>query len=283
MLMCAGMSQASDNSQSQHGESNATQPGEPAISSGANDADQYWFMAYLGTNLGPEEAKLKKLHREKTSAILTNNDSRKMDEIDPCSEMATSDQRKMLRDREIAQNALGTNSDKVPKYNPGADLPGARQNSVNGMIVQRSAAAAIEDLISNDLSPVMDMLLTQHHVERVIAGDGQEQREIAVTPLQTKAILAYIAGLSNLIGDDSIERLQKAQKIAKAVGVTQQQQKFQQILVYYKLTQTPRATPMTMRAGIFNTTPMGTVPLFSYQPRLNFNQGYGYGYRNNFQ
>ncbi|KAA6323863.1 MAG: hypothetical protein EZS28_054262, partial [Streblomastix strix] len=185
---------------------------------------------------------------------------------------------KMLRDREIAWDALGMNSDKVPKYNPGADLPGARQNSVNGVIVQRAAAAAIEALISNDLPLVMDMLLTQHHVGRVIAGDGQEQREIAVAPPQTKAILAGNAGLSNLIGDDSIERLQKAQKVAKAVGVTQQQQKSQSRLSYNQLTQIPRTTPMAMGTGAFNTTTTGTAPLFSYQPSQNFNQGYGYGY-----
>jgi hypothetical protein len=113
---------------------------------------------------------------------LANYYGRKMEEVDPCSERATNDQRKMLRDREMALDALGMNSDKVPKYNSSLDLLGARQNSVNGVIVQRTAAAGIEALIANDLPVVMDVLLTQHHVGRIIAGDGQKQREVAVAP-----------------------------------------------------------------------------------------------------
>ncbi|KAA6382000.1 MAG: hypothetical protein EZS28_022472, partial [Streblomastix strix] len=48
-------------------------------------------------------------------------------------------------------DALGMNSDKFTKYNSVLDLLGARQNSVNGVIVQRTAAAGTEALIANDL------------------------------------------------------------------------------------------------------------------------------------
>ncbi|KAA6354824.1 MAG: hypothetical protein EZS28_049649 [Streblomastix strix] len=127
----------------------------------------------------------------------------------------------------MALDALGKNSDIVPKFNGGNDLFAARQNSVNDIIVQRTAAAGIEALVANNLPVVMDILLSQHHVGRIIAGDGQEQREVAVASNQTKPVLAGNAGLSTLIGDESIERLQKAQKVAKAIEIAQQQQRFQ--------------------------------------------------------
>ncbi|KAA6353688.1 MAG: hypothetical protein EZS28_050785 [Streblomastix strix] len=86
MLMGAGASQGSEGPSSQSNESGATQPLEPAISGGANDASQSWIQAYMGTNLTPEEIKLKKLHSEQTSAILANYYGQKMEEVDPCSE-----------------------------------------------------------------------------------------------------------------------------------------------------------------------------------------------------
>ncbi|KAA6377241.1 MAG: hypothetical protein EZS28_027234, partial [Streblomastix strix] len=63
----------------------------------------------------------------------------------------------MLRDREMALDALGMNSDKVPKYNSVLDFLGSMQNSVNCVIVQSTAAAGIEALIVNDLPVVMDV------------------------------------------------------------------------------------------------------------------------------
>ncbi|KAA6376464.1 MAG: hypothetical protein EZS28_028011 [Streblomastix strix] len=157
------------------------------------------------------------------------------------------------------------NSDKVSKYNPGADHPGAKQNLVNGVIVQRAAAAPSEALISNDFPLVMEMLLTQNHVGRVIARDGQKQREIAVAPPQTKAILFGNTGLSNLIGDDSIERLQKAQKIAKAVGV-------------YSI-----AVEVLIKIGIQFAYSNPKNYSSEYGNWNNFNQSYGYGYGGNFK
>ncbi|KAA6336779.1 MAG: hypothetical protein EZS28_052845 [Streblomastix strix] len=145
----------------------------------------------------------------------------------------------MLRDREMALDALGMNSDKVPKYNSCLDLLGVTQNSVNGVNVVRTAAAGTEALIANDLLVVMDVLLTQHHVGRIIAGDRQEQLEVAVAPPQPKFILAGNAGLSNLIGEESIDRLLKAQNVAKAVGVVQNQQRIQPRPAYNHFVQIP--------------------------------------------
>ncbi|KAA6392915.1 MAG: hypothetical protein EZS28_011556, partial [Streblomastix strix] len=73
----------------------------------------------------------------------------------------------MLCDRKMAQDALGMKSDKVIKYNPGFYLLGTRKNSVNGVIVQRTAAAGIEALIANELPVIMDVLLTQHLEGRI--------------------------------------------------------------------------------------------------------------------
>ncbi|KAA6365322.1 MAG: hypothetical protein EZS28_039151 [Streblomastix strix] len=96
----------------------------------------------------------------------------------------------------------------------------------------------------------MDILLSQHQVGRIIAGDGQEQREVAVAPNQTKPVLAGNAGLSTLIGGESIERLQKAQKVAKAIGVAQQQQRFQPRQAQNQIMQLPRAQPVPAGIGI---------------------------------
>ncbi|KAA6391944.1 MAG: hypothetical protein EZS28_012529 [Streblomastix strix] len=87
-----------------------------------------------------------------------------MEEIDLCCERAINDQRKMLRDRYMALDALCMNSYKDQNYNSGLDLLGARKNSVNGIIVQRIAAADIEALIANNLPVVMDVLQNQHNV-----------------------------------------------------------------------------------------------------------------------
>ncbi|KAA6393183.1 MAG: hypothetical protein EZS28_011296 [Streblomastix strix] len=114
---------------------------------------------------------------------------RKMEEVDPCSEQATNDQKKMVRDREMTLDALVMNSDKVPKYNLSLDLPDARQNSVNGVIVQMTAAG-IDALIANNFLVLMDVLLTQLRVGRIIVGDGLEQREVAVALPYSKSLLA---------------------------------------------------------------------------------------------
>ncbi|KAA6392916.1 MAG: hypothetical protein EZS28_011557 [Streblomastix strix] len=86
ILLGAGASQGSDCSSSQYNESGATQPAEPAINGGANDASQSRFQAYMGTYLTPEEVKLRKLHREQTSAVLANYYGRKIEDADSCSE-----------------------------------------------------------------------------------------------------------------------------------------------------------------------------------------------------
>ncbi|KAA6363384.1 MAG: hypothetical protein EZS28_041090, partial [Streblomastix strix] len=153
---------------------------------------------------------------------------------------------------------------------------GARQNSVNGVIVQRTAAAGTEALIANDLPVVMDVLLTQHHVGRIIAGDGQEQREVAVAPPQTKSILAGNVGLSNLIGEESIDRLQRALKVAKAVGVVQNQQRIQPRPAYNHYAHVPRNIPMTIGTGMIGVTPQNTAPQMNYVPAYSSNYGYGY-------
>ncbi|KAA6379780.1 MAG: hypothetical protein EZS28_024692 [Streblomastix strix] len=176
--------------------------------------------------------------------------SRKMEEAEPCSEQATNDQKQMLHDRKMALDELDMNSDKVPKYIPGFDLLGARKNSVNGVIIQKTAAVGIDALIANDLPVVMDVLLTQHLMGRIIAGDGQEQREAAVVPPQMKFILAGNSGLSNLIGEEFIDRLQKAQKVTKAIRVVQNQQRIQPRPAYNHFAQVPRNIPMTIFAQL---------------------------------
>ncbi|KAA6380694.1 MAG: hypothetical protein EZS28_023783 [Streblomastix strix] len=173
-------------------------------------------------------------------------------------------------------DALGMNSDKFTKYNSVLDLLGARQNSANGVIVQRTATAGIEALIADDMHVVMDVLLTQHIVRRIIASDGQEQPEIAVAPPQTQSILSENAGLNNLIGNESVDRLQKVQKVAKAVGVVQNQQRIQPRPAYNIFAQVPRNISMTIGTGMIGVTPMNTAPQMNYIPAYSSNYGYGY-------
>ncbi|KAA6383016.1 MAG: hypothetical protein EZS28_021458 [Streblomastix strix] len=89
ILMVYGASQESDGQSSQSNGSSTTQPMEPAISGGAKDASQCWIQAYMGTNLTPEEVKRKDLHSEQTTVVLANYYGRKMEEVEPCSDLAT--------------------------------------------------------------------------------------------------------------------------------------------------------------------------------------------------
>jgi hypothetical protein len=45
---------------------------------------------------------------------------------------------------------------------------------------------------------------------RVVAGDSQQRREIAVAPPGTKAVLSGNAGLSELLGEESRKKVLKA-------------------------------------------------------------------------
>ncbi|KAA6360938.1 MAG: hypothetical protein EZS28_043537 [Streblomastix strix] len=104
----------------------------------------------------------------------------------------------------------------------------------------------------------------------------QEQREVAVAPPQTKSILAENAGLSNLIGEESIDRLRKAQNVAKAVGVVQNQQRIQRKLACNHFAQVPRNIQMTISTGMIGITTMNTAPQMNYIPAYSSNFGYGY-------
>ncbi|KAA6401852.1 MAG: hypothetical protein EZS28_002613, partial [Streblomastix strix] len=111
---------------------------------------------------------------------------------------------------------------------------------------------------------------------RIIAGDGQEQREAAVALPQMKYILAGNSGLSNLISEEFIDRLQKAHKAAKAIRVVQNQQRIQLRPTFNHFAQVPRNIPMIIGMGMICITRMNAASQMNYMPAYNSKQVYGY-------
>ncbi|KAA6391943.1 MAG: hypothetical protein EZS28_012528 [Streblomastix strix] len=90
-----------------------------------------------------------------------------------------------------------------------------------------------------------------------------------------KSILVRNTGLSKLIGVESIDILQKAQKVAKAVRVVQNQQRIQLRAAQNHFAQDQKTIPMIICTGMIDITSMKPAPQMNYIPVNSSSYSYG--------
>ncbi|KAA6379609.1 MAG: hypothetical protein EZS28_024864 [Streblomastix strix] len=143
---------------------------------------------------------------------------REMAKADPTNEQATRKTRKMLKDRDLQTNSIGLNSEAVKQLADIFNIPWVRETSILAVEIQKLCTAGNEALIANKKEIMMNDLLTTYHMAKVMAGDSQQRRKIAVAPPGTKAVLSGNAGLSELLGEESRKKVLKAAYTAEATG-----------------------------------------------------------------
>ncbi|KAA6400394.1 MAG: hypothetical protein EZS28_004083 [Streblomastix strix] len=208
--------------------------GTPAVDSGGqNDQNarakgREWLQPFTNKGLSPEEEARRKEILALGKAVLEGYYHVSLDKLDQTGERASEETRLEIRRREQMIRTL-IHEDKAAKAIAGEkDSPVERETQIFAIHAQKMIEAAIVSLIGEDNVSAMNSLLSAHHACRIVAGDAQKRREVAVVPSGAKEALLTGGGLTLLLGSESKAIVAEALKSSKLIS-TQQTSNIQQV------------------------------------------------------
>ncbi|KAA6387618.1 MAG: hypothetical protein EZS28_016856 [Streblomastix strix] len=83
--------------------------------------------------------------------------------------------------------------------------------------VRKEFRAGARQAIVDDRIRFNNAFLSLHRVAKELAGDANQQREVAVAPNNVKKVLNYDGGISNLFGKESMLILTEVVKIQRLI------------------------------------------------------------------
>ncbi|KAA6392863.1 MAG: hypothetical protein EZS28_011607 [Streblomastix strix] len=215
----------------QHGGVPQPTPGDESGAQQLQNARQTgkeWLQPFTNKGMSPEEEARRKEMLALGKAVLEGYYHVSLDKLDQTGERAYEETRLEIRRREQMIRTL-IHEDKAVKALAGdKDSQIERETQIFAIHAQEMIEAAIVSLIGDDNVSAMNSLLSAHHACRIVAGDAQKRREVAVVPSSAKEALLTGGGLTLLLGSESKAIVAEALKSSKLIS-SQQTTNIQQI------------------------------------------------------
>ncbi|KAA6364734.1 MAG: hypothetical protein EZS28_039741, partial [Streblomastix strix] len=132
-------------------------------------------------------------------------------------ERAPPELRAEIKKREFTVREWIINEKDAPVLAGTNDLQDERQTQVMAIHGIKMTEAGIAQLIYDDKKGVMNSLLSANHAMRIIAGDAQQRRELAIVPQIAREVLKSGGGVTTLLGDESRKKVEDVMKHAKLI------------------------------------------------------------------
>ncbi|KAA6369308.1 MAG: hypothetical protein EZS28_035164 [Streblomastix strix] len=179
-----------------------------------------------------EKSPVEEARRKETlalgKAVLEGYYNISLDKLDQTGELASEETRLEIRRRKLIIRTL-IHEDKAVKALTGdKDSHVKWKTQIFATYARKMIEAAIVSLIGDDNVNAMNSLLSAYHACRIVAGDAQKRREVAVVPSSAKEALLTGDGLTLLQRSESKDIVAEALKCSKLIS-SQQTTNFQQI------------------------------------------------------
>ncbi|KAA6360092.1 MAG: hypothetical protein EZS28_044381 [Streblomastix strix] len=183
-----------------------------------------WLKPFTNKGLTPAEEARRLEILELGKAVFEGYYGRKLKDLDQTGERAQPEVRSDIRRREQMIKLLLHEDKQIAELAGANDLPNERETQIFAVHSQKMIEAAIMQLIGGDREGTLNSLLSAHHACRIVAGDAQKRREMAVVNEDVRKVLETGGGVTLLLGNESKSI---ANEVLKNQKLTQQTSKSQ--------------------------------------------------------
>ncbi|KAA6359283.1 MAG: hypothetical protein EZS28_045190 [Streblomastix strix] len=142
---------------------------------------------------------------------------KKAADLDPTEEVATQHERELLPQREDEMLGLELNKFGVHPSTGEGDANVEVETSQFAVLIRRARVDGSAAMIQEDAVAMQRFFLTIHHAARIIAGDVQQRRELALVNEQFKEALGKGGGADSVLGKLSKDRIKGQVQINKVI------------------------------------------------------------------
>ncbi|KAA6376490.1 MAG: hypothetical protein EZS28_027982, partial [Streblomastix strix] len=158
--------------------------------------------------------RVKKLQKE----VLEGYYGTKLENLDMTGERASLEVRSDIKRREMTIRQWMRDEKDTAILAGAQNLPDERETQRFAIHGIKMTEAAMADMIMGNKEMVMNKLLSTNHTLRIIAGDAQMQREVAIALKDAKEVLKTCGGATLLYGSESKKKIEEVIKYSKLIA-----------------------------------------------------------------
>ncbi|KAA6387218.1 MAG: hypothetical protein EZS28_017253 [Streblomastix strix] len=177
-----------------------------------------WLQSFRANDMAIQLLEKVKRMNELQKEVLEGYQGTKLENLDTTGERASLEVRSDIKRREMAIRQRVSDEKDAAILAGAQDLRDERETQRFAIHGIKMTEAAMTDMIMGSKKMVMNELLSTNHALRIIAGDAQIQREVAIAPKDAKEVLQTGGGATLLYGSESKKKVEEVLKHSKLIA-----------------------------------------------------------------